>query len=482
MGLEPTTVITGEPALSFTYDSKRSLYEQFSKAQGGRDGEGELEAAVRRADEAAGLSGGDVADGYGSGDGGSSSRTSSSMDEMTLIKGNGDDEFNNNNNNNKLPPALQGPNTAFYSMFSLFEGSPTYKQRRKKLTRSSRKTSDGRSRSDSEDFARRQGEGVIDMGIGYGPSDSGMSAADMFVAQAKGELGSANPSERQRERQRRGVGAGSRGSSFSDTPLQQHPLAGVQGGGGLDAMHHHHHHHHQQQHLPSASPPLPYPLSRSSPEQRHNSFPMSSPSQNQFPSARPHALTFPPGDPSMTGIVESSSSASSASSSSGKTKVFVCPLYSCCRFFKRMEHLKRHLRTHTMERPYQCDRCKKRFSRSDNLNQHMRTHARADSEGGGSSGYDDELVGGGAGSAESEEVDELDEGGYDTRVYPNGVRGLQTPDIKMCEVELSGSVHDVPGDEEGLVAAPGGSYFPTTTAAAHIDPYGGAGANGHHHH
>ena len=40
MGLEPTTAVTGEPALSFTYDPKRSLYEQFSKAQGHREGEG----------------------------------------------------------------------------------------------------------------------------------------------------------------------------------------------------------------------------------------------------------------------------------------------------------------------------------------------------------------------------------------------------------------------------------------------------------
>src|SRR5882762_4636926 len=78
MGLEPTTVITGEPALSFTYDSKKSLYEQFSKAQGGKEGEGELEAAVRRADEAAGISADH--DGYVSADG--SSRTSSSMDDM----------------------------------------------------------------------------------------------------------------------------------------------------------------------------------------------------------------------------------------------------------------------------------------------------------------------------------------------------------------------------------------------------------------
>ena len=53
MGLELMTVVTGEPALSFTYDPKRSLYEQFAKSSGSREGEGEgeLEAAVRHADE-----------------------------------------------------------------------------------------------------------------------------------------------------------------------------------------------------------------------------------------------------------------------------------------------------------------------------------------------------------------------------------------------------------------------------------------------
>jgi hypothetical protein len=47
-GLEPTTQIVGEPALSFTYDAKKTLYEQFSKAQAVREGEGDLEKAARR--------------------------------------------------------------------------------------------------------------------------------------------------------------------------------------------------------------------------------------------------------------------------------------------------------------------------------------------------------------------------------------------------------------------------------------------------
>jgi len=58
-----------------------------------------------------------------------------------------------------------------------------------------------------------------------------------------------------------------------------------------------------------------------------------------------------------------------------------CPIPTCGRLFKRLEHLKRHVRTHTQERPYVCPLCNKAFSRSDNLAQHRRTHEpRADGE------------------------------------------------------------------------------------------------------
>lgn len=59
-------------------------------------------------------------------------------------------------------------------------------------------------------------------------------------------------------------------------------------------------------------------------------------------------------------------------------KGFSCPLLPCGRQFKRLEHLKRHVRTHTQERPYECSRCAKRFSRSDNLTQHHKTHEKQD--------------------------------------------------------------------------------------------------------
>ncbi|KAH9900553.1 STE like transcription factor-domain-containing protein [Xylariomycetidae sp. FL2044] len=47
-----------------------------------------------------------------------------------------------------------------------------------------------------------------------------------------------------------------------------------------------------------------------------------------------------------------------------------CPIPTCGRLFKRLEHLKRHVRTHTQERPYICPYCSKAFSRSDNLAQY----------------------------------------------------------------------------------------------------------------
>ncbi|ORZ16990.1 hypothetical protein BCR42DRAFT_413704 [Absidia repens] len=53
---------------------------------------------------------------------------------------------------------------------------------------------------------------------------------------------------------------------------------------------------------------------------------------------------------------------------------FTCPLHACGKLFRRLEHLKRHLRTHTLHRPHLCQTCGKRFSRSDNLAQHKKVH------------------------------------------------------------------------------------------------------------
>jgi hypothetical protein len=59
-----------------------------------------------------------------------------------------------------------------------------------------------------------------------------------------------------------------------------------------------------------------------------------------------------------------------------RARAFSCPLEFCQRPFRRLEHLKRHVRTHTRERPYLCGQCGRSFSRQDNLLQHIRTHLR----------------------------------------------------------------------------------------------------------
>lgn len=71
------------------------------------------------------------------------------------------------------------------------------------------------------------------------------------------------------------------------------------------------------------------------------------------------------------------SAGSDTGSASAPGRMFQCPLETCGRLFKRLEHLKRHVRTHTQERPYTCTYCGKAFSRSDNLTQHVKIHAKA---------------------------------------------------------------------------------------------------------
>lgn len=61
---------------------------------------------------------------------------------------------------------------------------------------------------------------------------------------------------------------------------------------------------------------------------------------------------------------------------SSMDKAHVCP--HCKKRFRRLEHVKRHERSHTLEKPFACsiEGCGRFFSRSDNLKAHEKTHSK----------------------------------------------------------------------------------------------------------
>jgi transcription factor STE12 len=282
MGFEPTTAVVGEPALSFTYDPRRGLYEQFSMAQSVMELDGDANRNIRVPQMNR------TYDTHGS---------ASTVSGAAAVHNSNSRELHPHNSIDgggmHLPSALHHPNTT-YLPFSTFGGSP-YWQGRKEST----------NRSGAVTRSSLTGSNGFGISVGCGPSNFGMTAADMFISHARGEQ---DPSARQTKtmlQARRGQLSAHNGSM---SRLGQ----------------------------PSTGECIPSSLLPFSEDSLLHTF-----SDVGGHSGTGKALT---------------------------TKVFVCPLVRCGRLFRRMEHLKRHMRTHTMERPFQCDLCKKRFSRSDNLN------------------------------------------------------------------------------------------------------------------
>ncbi|KAI1326003.1 STE like transcription factor [Xylariaceae sp. FL0255] len=123
----------------------------------------------------------------------------------------------------------------------------------------------------------------------------------------------------------------------------------------------------------------------------------------------------------QTGAVRRARSATVMELGPYPQKSHSCPIPTCGRLFKRLEHLKRHVRTHTQERPYVCTHCNKAFSRSDNLAQHKRTHDRSDGGEGGLplSGEDEDDFSGEDQLGSLEEASPKSEGAYISSSMPN---------------------------------------------------------------
>ncbi|KAH6701984.1 STE like transcription factor-domain-containing protein [Leptodontidium sp. MPI-SDFR-AT-0119] len=120
-----------------------------------------------------------------------------------------------------------------------------------------------------------------------------------------------------------------------------------------------------------------------------------------------------------------------------------CPIPTCGRLFKRLEHLKRHVRTHTQERPYICPHCNKAFSRSDNLAQHRRTHDRSDGSEGPYGSY----------SGEEEDYEGEDHLGSLEEASPNSENGY----LPTSMSQSFGSMHaqmgmSMPMSNSGMAA------------------------------
>ena len=293
MGQEPTTVVTGEPAISFTYDPKRSLYDQFSRTQKGE------------ADD-------EDAHGSDSADTGAVNKMINPADSLVgRSREDGSSSSDERSGEDARPRA--GPSAAFLAMFCLPEGSPTYKRRRRRQPKMARKSSEDISDNASSVGSVRQSvdENQVAPSIGHRLGLS-KNASDAFLAQANprrfGVLSS--------------IGHRPGSSSFPENILPtSNPTNGLSLTSEVDGI-------------------LRHP-------QRQNTYPMYEPQGTSLGhTSQPQGFSTSWPSPYLHSGGSASHSSSSLPATSQRVKAFSCPLFSCGRLFKRPEQLRRHMRTH----------------------------------------------------------------------------------------------------------------------------------------
>ncbi|CAH7688103.1 Zn-finger, C2H2 type-transcription factor [Phakopsora pachyrhizi] len=377
LGVEPTTEAVAEPALSFVYNPNKSLFEQFTEQKASEEADaaaresGKTEEAGNGADGAAeetqldktsnppvvitsaesstenGLyrakrrpsqistTAGSGHNHAGNGDAGALQEpdgsqillvpTDKSMNYRSpsgLSSIASGDEFHYSPPHSPVTSLASGKMARTFSdpqansifgAFSLFEGSPTYKQRRK------------------------PGQKRINKRQESSPGVGSHAASPIPGSELEDPYGSRPTS--------------SAGLNLHSLPYSHHSLHGTPFA--------------QDRRLRTLSPHLPL-----------SGVPGMGGEYSPISPSNEVALL----DPSQAQLVDHSAYPG--------TKTYVCPLFSCGRFFKRLEHLKRHLRIHTSEKPYPCTRCDKRFARSDNLAAHLKIHEKMESRAGSASSSD----------------------------------------------------------------------------------------------
>ncbi|PLW46411.1 hypothetical protein PCANC_00159 [Puccinia coronata f. sp. avenae] len=364
LGVEPTTEAVAEPALSFVYNPNKSLFEQFTEQKALEDGDGAAPAeSENKADDDASRhpppvvvteAGGTSETGEGlyrvkrrpsqisTAAGNNSNENGTAVQEadgsqvllvpssnnMTYRSASGmssiasADEYNRTSS----PPSpantvssakmvqtfAESHANSILGNFSLFVGSPTYKQRRKP----------GQKRPIKKHESS--------------PGVASHSASPMPGAEFDDHYHSRPSSS----------------SGLAPSPLSNQTLPGPP-------------YNARDRHLrPSQMSPHP---------------PLSAVNNNE---------DFSGVNPLDGSMMEPNNTSQHEQGAFGASRVYVCPLFSCGRLFKRLEHLKRHTRIHTSEKPYPCPRCGKRFARSDNLAAHLKIHEKLAARAGSTSSSD----------------------------------------------------------------------------------------------